>query len=668
MKALLKFKDIEISTDNSILIIRNSRLCRKFDLSCGAPKTVSLTDSENNEFASSDKATADIAFVGMYSATTSEFIRWKIKNISAETVAGSYKDTEHVKINVSMVEPFAETEYLSEYLIYPDFPAISVQNSISLQVQPLAYWTNRGQLNKSRYFTEQRESVADSICFGDGYRPKLSVSFRGRTDYHNELVIETTVENQEFLNGNILFCSNETGRGFCFLQEAPPSDERRDPEDYDFRISGNLIESCCWGIHPSETHRNCSFKGYRHDLLIYDSEQERIPLLKEFIRLRYPKKELSIMVNPWGCGKFRNYISEQFLIDEMKAAGEIHADFYQIDDEWQTGGSLTNLQSYNKRVREDFWTVSKERLNGSFDNIINAAQKADVKPALWIAPSMNCEYEDWQTVGDQIIDFYLKYGFTNFKIDGVLIRTKKAEDNLRAMLEYVREKTNGKVCFNLDTTNGQRPGYFLFLEYGNIFLENRYCYRFFDAEIDYHPERTLRNLWDLSKYICPADLQIEIACRDDIDPELTQPPEKCRPDIYPQEYWAAIALFANPLIWTAPSKISQEGKNIFKKMNDLHRKYRTQFADCEIYPIGERPNGKAVTGFIAWNKKTAKTFLLVFREQYSEQEKTVLELPYSSADKWKKISGKGDIKGTQKGSICIELPCRQYIFAESSDN
>lgn len=39
------------------------------------------------------------------------------------------------------------------------------------------------------------------------------------------------------------------------------------------------------------------------------------------------------MVNPWGCGRFKEYISEQFLIDEMKASGEIGADYYQIDDE-----------------------------------------------------------------------------------------------------------------------------------------------------------------------------------------------------------------------------------------------------------------------------------------------------------------------------------------------
>ena len=665
MKTLLKYKDIEISSDANTLVVRNDKLCRKFDLSLGAPKTVSLTDSDGNEFASPEKDTADIAFIGMHSATSVEMIKWKINSISAEIVPGSYKDSEHVKVSVAMEEPFAETKYLREYLIYPGFPAISVQNSIALQVQPRAYWTNRGNMNKGRFFTNQRESVADSISCADGYRPELAVCFRGRTDFTNELVVETPVTDQEYLNGNLLFCSNDGGSGFFFLQEAPPSEERRDLEDYDFRISGNKIDSCCWGIHPSEACRDSKFKGYRHDLIVYHSKEERITLLKEFIRLRYPARERSIMVNPWGCGKFRNYICEQFLLDEIKASGEIGADFYQIDDEWQTGKSLANLQVYNKRVREDFWTISQERLNGSFANIIAAADKAGIKPALWIAPSLNCEYEDWQMIAGQILDFYKKYGFTNFKIDGVLIRSKKAEDNLRTMLEYVRDQTDGKVYFNLDTTNGQRPGYFLFLEYGNIFLENRYCYAWRNTAYDYHPERTLRNLWDLSKYLCPADLQIEIPCISDIDPEFPQAPEERNPAVYSQEYWAAIAMFASPLIWTAPSKIGAEEKSVLKRMLSLHRKYRKQFADCEIYPIGEQPNGKAVTGFIAWNKKSGKTFLLVFREQYSKRKQTVITLPYTNAEKWKILSGDGTVSGVDKGIVKVELAKKQYIFAES---
>ena len=105
--------------------------------------------------------------------------------------------------------------------------------------------------------------------------------------------------------------------------------------------------------------------------------------------------------------------------------------------------------------------------------------------------------------------------------------------------------------------------------------------------------------------------------------------------------------------------------SVLKKMNSLHRKYRKQFADCEIYPMGEQPNGKAVTGFIAWNKKSGKTFLLVFREQYSKHKQTVISLPYTRAEKWKILSGDGNISGVDKGVVKVELAKKQYIFAES---
>ena len=106
------------------------------------------------------------------------------------------------------------------------------------------------------------------------------------------------------------------------------------------------------------------------------SEAEKKSILKQYLARRNDSSPFySITVNPWGCGKFREYISEEFLLEEMKASGKIGADFYQIDDEWQTGKSLANLQNYNRRVREDFWTISQERLYGSFNKVISSSVK-----------------------------------------------------------------------------------------------------------------------------------------------------------------------------------------------------------------------------------------------------------------------------------------------------
>lgn len=65
--------------------------------------------------------------------------------------------------------------------------------------------------------------------------------------------------------------------------------------------------------------------------------------------------------------------------------------------------------------------------------------------------------------------------------------------------DKVALETNHHVIFNLDATAGRRGGYHSMNEYGNIFLENRYT-----DWGNYYPYRTLRNLWQLSRYV-PAE-------------------------------------------------------------------------------------------------------------------------------------------------------------------
>ena len=92
----------------------------------------------------------------------------------------------------------------------------------------------------------------------------------------------------------------------------------------------------------------------------------------------------------------------------------------------------------------------------------------------------------------------------SLKIDGVEVPNIEADRNLRAMLERVEDATGGQAVFNMDVTAGQRWGYYYGNEYGNIFLENRYT-----DWVNYYPHWTLRNLWMLSRYVPPQNLQIE---------------------------------------------------------------------------------------------------------------------------------------------------------------
>lgn len=662
MKTLISFQDIEVTLSGQTLVIANNKIRRELDLSSGAPRTVSLQDAQGMEFANPAKADADLAFIAMYPAGMDPAIPWAVTDISAEKVPESFRDSEHVKVAISMREEVSETEYLREYIIYPGFPAISVRNAIRPKVLPILYWTPRGNLDQDLYRPDIRESCADSILCAAGFLPEKTVSFAGRTDYHDELMKEHKAD-QEYLNGNLLFCKNSSGAGFLYLQEAPPSGERRDMETCDFRVKDGEIHSCSWGIHPSEIRPGKTFRGYRHDLLVYHSDEERDALLKAFLKKRFSAKPYSVMVNPWGCGHFPQLVSETFLIDEMKAAAEVGATHYQIDDAWQEGGSLAELSSKNRHITEKFWRISQERLNGTFAPIMKAAKEAGILPGLWMAPSFNCEYQDWKAFAERVLELHGEYGFNAFKIDSVMIRTYEAEENLRSLLEYVREKTNGEVYFNLDTTNGQRPGYFLFLEYGNIFLENRYVCHLWG--VGYHPEKTLRSLWRLAKYMRPQELQIEVPYAGDINPEFYAQKPWCPPQTYPQDYWAAIAMFANPLLWFAPSTVKPEDRAGIRAVMEIHKTHRDAIFAGEIHPVGQEPDGKAFTGLLSHNAETGKAYLILYREAGAEAEKAELLLPQTRASQWKRIAGSGSVATGETGKIGVTMPRASYLMLES---
>lgn len=255
-----------------------------------------------------------------------------------------------------------------------------------------------------------------------------------------------------------------------------------------------------------------------------------------------------------------------------------------------------------------------------------------------------------------------------FKIDAVKIRTKEAEDNLEKLFANLRERSDGEIFFNLDTTNGQRPGYFMFVEYGNIFLENRYVCR--NTQCSYHPESTLSNLWRLSKYVRPQVLQIEVANPNDVDGEIYKNKQLAAPGLYPPEYWLAISMFANPLIWLAPSQLPDDSKKVFRKMIDLHLKYRTQIFEEEIYPIGDEPDGKALTGFISTNGDGTKGFILAFRE-LEGPESAAWDIPFikNESVKINELASNTDaeISCLEAGKFQVKLAEKaSYLMAEFS--
>ena len=631
-------RDIAVICSGDSLVIENAALRRAFDLSSGTPMTTELMGKKSGRLAAGKNEACDFSFIGMNMPGYEKVTDYRIESVGVSAIEASMFDGEKVEVRILIHEPVQQLTFERICIIYPELPVFSTVTTIKSLSVPNLYWSRRADAgNFNRHIPEFKlESRGDSLALND-MQPYKSVKFTGRTDYTNDLVDENFGFCRPTVSGNLLFCRGSDGSGLFFLQEAPPSEERRDFEAYDFRMDDNEVFSCGWGIEPHDVSDE-PLKSYRHVIGLFDDDgTDGTAALKNYLKVRFPLGDAekgSVTVNPWGCGQFPQLVNESFLKKELKASGGINATHYQIDDGWQYGRSLHELEQNNRCPGREFWSINNDLLPSGFSPLLKTARDSKVELALWIAPSANRHYKDWKEMADLIYEYHSSYGFKFVKIDYVRTRTKEAEDNLEKMLKYLREKSGGRIYFNLDTTNGQRPGYFLFLEYGNIFLENRYEFR----GMPYHPESTLLNLWKLAKYMRPQSLQIEFCDPQLIVPEYYAERALHPPDEYRCDYWAAVTLFANPLVWLAPSRLQPEVKTVYAEMMSLYREYSEDIFAGEIFPIGVEPSGSAITGFQSHNKAENRGYFILYCEKAAQ------------------LSGKIDLKLVDKN--------RKYIVTE----
>ncbi len=656
------YKDISVISDNVLLVVENGCFRREFDLSAGVPRTLGLWDKKTGKQLAGETPDTDFSFIGLNMPGGDRTLDYQIEELLAVEKPASLFDGERVEIEMHIKEHVQQLEFRRIYIVYPDLPVIAVSTSIRGKTVPNVYWSRRGEEFNNDRSEAWMESCADSIKLSDELQPELAVEFAGRTDYTNDIVMDHRA-GEGMYNGNLLFCKESSGAGLFVLQEAPPSSERRDYEKHDYRITDGRIFSCGWGIEPQELDNNF-LKSYRHVIGIFPNDGTGgTSVLKNYLRTRFPfdpNEKCSVMVNPWGCGCFRDLVSEPFLEEELRAAGKLNATHYQIDDGWQAGRTLQELENNNRCAGHDFWEINRELLPNGFEPVLKAAEEAGVEPALWVAPSANQHYRDWQEFAVLLYDYHQRYGFKIFKIDYVRTKNKEAEDNLEKMLRALREKSGGDIYFNLDTTNGQRPGYFMFLEYGNIFLENRYvCHNW---GIGYHPEETLSNFWRLSQYVRAQSLQIEIPDPDIINYEFYEKRGTTPPDVYSCDYWAAIALFANPLLWFAPSRLKPAAAQTYTDMMSLHRRLCKDIFAGEIYPIGAEPTGKSITGFQSHNADTGNGLFILYCEKEaplkSEVELKLLDSEKSYCFSQLDIDSESVLRETSGSMFSVEFEIR----------
>ena len=577
----------------------------------GAPVTVSLTDKQHGKTIPTQGKQPDFSIVkGIPTNAT-----LTVGEIPTNGIHASY-------LQATVACTIGSLNIERRYRIYADCPAIACDTYLKGQVE-LYQNKEDNRSNADRKNIEHTADMAtgvktptlDRLQLKGNHWSARTVEFFDYTDWNDNLITERTwlPYRRNTYRGNLLFAHNvATRQGFFFLKEAPCSSTQLHYNGSDFVADFSDFMVVGLGIVSNDVKPDSWIRIYGCVTGIYTGdEQEALTALRLYqkqLRHHTAAQDEMIMLNTWGDRSQDAKIDEAFCLAELDRAARMGITLFQLDDGWQSGKS-----------------PNSKTAGGSF--------------------------ADWQKDAQAIIGLYKKYGICCFKIDGLQIPTKTAEQNLRRLFDTVLEQTNHEVIFNLDATAGRRGGYHYMNEYGNIFLENRYT-----DWGNYYPYRTLRNLWMLSRYVPAEKMQIEFLNKwrnvdkyDTVDPFA--------PARYSFDYLFAITLAAQPLAWMEASNLPGEAYATASLLK-AYQSLQLRFHKGVILPIGEEPSGRSWTGFQSIVSDT-EGYLIVYREDNGQAEGTIdTWLPKGKKVTFTPVMGSGR-KSTAKvgaqGKVSFEL-------------
>ncbi len=511
------------------------------------------------------------------------------------------------------------------FRVYENCPAIACDNYVG----GLALSKDEGLADSAD--KKNIESVED-MKQGDGNKPRhlevfnpggmhwqvKTVEFFDVTDWNNNLVAERSFipYRRTGYKGNLLFARDAVdGNGFFFLKEAPCSAVQLGNPEADFICESGKFTVAGIGASEGDVDGDGMVRLYSCVTGVF-GEGELSPLMalrnyQKHIREHHTDRDEMIMMNTWGDRSQDSKVNERFCIAELEKAARLGITHFQIDDGWQEGKSPNSALAKGsfKNIWDNplYWTPARDKYPHGLKPVVDKAKELGIELGLWFNPSVQNDFEDWRKDADAVVRLYREYGIKVFKIDGLSIPTKRAETNLRKFFDTVLAETGNDVVFNLDVTAGRRGGYHFFNEYGNIFLENRYT----DWR-NYYPYWTLRNLWQLSRYVPAEKLQIEFLNKWRNVDEYAG--DQFAPSSYSFQYIFATAMAGQPLAWMEASNLPEEAFGL-SSVVEAYKAVMNDFHNGTILPIGEEPSGRSWTGFQSIADGGGTGFMLVFREK-----------------------------------------------------
>lgn len=553
---------------------------------------------------------------------------------------------DHLAAEVTRVTDSCEIR--KRYRIYPEVAALAMD----------LYLKKKGE-DRGRV----AEPFDERFAFPGNHWSFKAVEFFDRTDQNNNLVRSVDVlgfTRPLQLNGNILVAAGAgPGDRFFIIKESPLGESQLLYPGHDFEVRMGEVLVKNLGALYTEVPDGQWYRCY--GLVLGPggtTEGETLWKIRDYMKQVRRQDRAGgemIMANTWGDRGQDGRIREDFVQRELQKGAQLGITHFQLDDGWQQGLSKNSVSSDGKLwdlwSRED-WHAHTERFPSGLAPVVKAAGELGIDLGLWFHPSNAASYGNWEEDVSVLMDLYEKFGIRTFKIDGMELPDKNADLRMRNIFDSVSERTGGGVFFNVDVTAGRRGGYFYLNEYGNIFLENRYT-----DWGNYYPHWTLRNLWQLSRFVPPEMLQVEFL-NGWRNRHMYDPGDPGSPGAVPFEYLFAITMAGQPLAWMEVSGLPDEAFEIDATvmayravMQDLHRGH--------IFPIGQEPDGKSWTGFQSIGDN-GSGYLLIYREgneNASIEMDTFLEP--GAAVTLKRVTGQGrdfTCRTGPEGKVTFHLP------------
>jgi len=378
-------------------------------------------------------------------------------------------------------------------------------------------------------------------------------------------------------------------------------------------------------------------------------------LCRSYLRHINNCPELVTMSNTWGDCNAAGRVCEQFISNEIDAAEEIGVDIVQIDDGWQSRGTLypgTN-DRYGRIFGDHAWELNTQRFPNGIKPLTEKAEKAGVKVGMWFAPSSRLDFSYLQRDKDVMTQCYNEHGARFFKLDMYETECMLHTDMFRDFLAHIYS-LGDDVSVQLDVTRNDRLEYLCGYEYGTVFVENRYT-----KTANSFPHRVLRNLWCISRYVPSNRFQFELV-NPDLNKESYREGDTFAPSYCDMDYLFACVMMSNPLFWMEMQFLSAERRAQLAPLMKVWKEHRAILAKADVAPIGKKPTGRSFTGFYV-STDGKPEYLLLFREM-NDKETGTFELPIESAQT-EILCSNADVSVTVENGVARATFSKPHAYA-----